>query len=80
MGNNTGRTWLHHSRESSTTLRGRLPMLVVLILAVMAVVVACVVLLQRQQTRKSAHKTYFSHTFGVSDPVPSKVEDETPNP
>jgi len=52
-------------------------MLVVLILAVLAVVAACVMLLQRQQARKSVRRTYFSQTLGVSDPGPSKVEDET---
>jgi hypothetical protein len=53
-------------------------MLVVLILGVMAVVAVGVMLLQRNQSRKSHRATYFSHTLGISDPAPAKAEDETP--
>ena len=53
-------------------------MLIVLILAVMAIVALGVILLQRTQARKSTRARYFSHTLGVSDPVPAKAEDETP--
>ena len=55
---------------------------VFLILGVLAAVVIGVVLLQRNQTRKTSHPTYFSQTLGVSDPTPAPVqaEDETSRP
>jgi hypothetical protein len=51
-------------------------MLLVLILGVMAVVALSVMLLQRNQGRKTNHETYFSHTLGISDPAPVKAEDD----
>ncbi len=53
-------------------------MLAVLILAVLALVAVCVVLLQRRKTRKPPHKTYFSHTLGISDPASPAARDEPP--
>lgn len=53
-------------------------MFVALILGLLIAVVAVVILLQRNQARKSHHTAYFSQTLGISDPAPAKAEDETP--
>jgi hypothetical protein len=54
-------------------------MLVALILGVMLVVaLGVLLLLQRNQSRKSTRDTYFSQTLGISDAVSLPAEDEAP--